>query len=173
MNHDLSTLYGRLDAARDPTTPPDVLATLASDSDPEVRYHAARSPSAPTDVLAILAGDGDAEVRAKATMYAHALRISPTPWFTWRDRHGRWSGDISDTFPRLTIEVNSDGLASVEATIGSVDVVVYLGDVDDLRKLVEARLREHYDDPADQTADAETAVINVWNDAIGNARCSG
>ena len=106
-------------------------------------------------------------------MYAHALRISPTPWFAWRHRSGGWSVDISDTFPRLTIEVNSDGLASVEAIVGSRDLVLHLGDVDDLRKLVEARLREHYDDPADQTADPETAVINGWNDAIDGARCSG
>ena len=166
MKYDLSTLGGRLGAARDPTTPPDVMAVLAVDRDWCVRWRVADNPAAPADVLARLASDPDAEVRARAAMQAHILRISPTPWFTWRHRSGGWSVDISDTFPRLTIEVNSDGLASVEAIVGGRDLVLHLGDVDDLRKLVEARLREHYDDAADQTADAETAVIRAWNDAI-------
>ena len=105
-------------------------------------------------------------------MHAHILRLSPTPWFTWRHRSGAWSAHI-DAHPALTLDVDADGRASVEATVGRVDVVVYLGDVDDLRKLVEARLRDQYDDPADQLADAETAVIRAWNDAIDGARCSG
>ena len=53
-------------AARNPSTPPAVLATLATDQDSDVRYWAARNPSTPPAALAALATDTYSYVRAQA-----------------------------------------------------------------------------------------------------------
>ena len=52
-----------LSLARNPNTPTETLASLATDEDPDVRCCVARNPNTPTETLASLATDEDYGVR--------------------------------------------------------------------------------------------------------------
>ena len=58
-----SDIVVRMNAARNPNTPADVLTELAKDSDCDVRSYAAGNPATPADVLTELAKDSDCDVR--------------------------------------------------------------------------------------------------------------
>ncbi len=61
----------RCDTARDPTTPPDVLARLALDESFEVRLYVAENAQTPPEALTVLAGDGVAIVRGDVAANVH------------------------------------------------------------------------------------------------------
>ena len=61
-----SDWHVRMNAARNPATPADVLTELAKDSDYDVRSNAAGNPNTPADVLTELAKDSDYDVRMNA-----------------------------------------------------------------------------------------------------------
>ena len=58
----------RLRVAGNPQAPPEILKTLAGDSDKEVRKSVAYNPNTPPEILKTLAGDSDTEVRNAAKL---------------------------------------------------------------------------------------------------------
>ena len=73
-----------------PTTPGDILRTLATDDDVNVRWRVGGNPSTPVDVLRALATDADEDVRGRVggnpSTPVAVLRVLATD----ANRHVRW-----------------------------------------------------------------------------------
>jgi len=58
-----TNLAARRKAARNPATPPDLLAAFVKDPDVGVRLNLVRNPATPPDVIKALKGDPDPDVQ--------------------------------------------------------------------------------------------------------------